>query len=184
MSAGNECNGLLVVHRHAAECFPNVLGGGDWIWLRVRPFRIHVDQTHLNRGERILEFPVARVTFVVKPLVLRSPVNILLRLPDINPPSGESKRLEPHRLEGDVASENHQVGPRNLLTILLLDRPEQPTRFVEVGVVRPAIERRKTLCAGRGATAAICDAIRACTVPGHPNEKRTIVPIVGWPPVL
>src|SRR5262249_40696605 len=47
-------------------------------------------------------------------------------------PAAEPEGLEPHRLESDVAGEDHEVGPGNLPAILLLDRPEQPARLVEV----------------------------------------------------
>ena len=48
----------------------------------------------------------------------------------VNAPTGEAKGLEPRRFECTVARKDHQVGPRNLLAILLLDRPEQPTGLV------------------------------------------------------
>ena len=41
--------------------------------------------------------------------------------------------------------ERTQIGPGDLPAALLLDRPVQPARLVEAGVVRPAIERRKAL---------------------------------------
>ena len=46
------------------------------LWLAVRPFRIHVDQSHLDRCQRILEVAVAAVAFVAKPLGLHPPVDI------------------------------------------------------------------------------------------------------------
>ncbi len=73
VAAGGERDGLLVVHRHAREGLANVPAGGDRIRLAVRPFRVHVDQTHLHGGERILEFPVAGVALVAKPLVSSAP---------------------------------------------------------------------------------------------------------------
>ncbi len=111
VSASDERNGLLVIHRHAAERFANVLGGGERIRLAVGAFRIHVDQTHLNGGERILEFAITGVTLVSQPFAFRPPVNILLRLPNVFATSSESNRLEPHRLERAVAGEDHQIGP-------------------------------------------------------------------------
>ena len=68
--------------------------------------------------------------------------------------------------------------------LLLLDRPDQSARLVEVHVVRPAIKRRKALRAGAGAAATVADAVRACAVPRHPDEQRPIVAIVGRPPIL
>ena len=99
-------------------------------------------------------------------------------------PPPKPKVLNPIDLERDVAGENHQVGPGDFPAILLLDRPEQPARLVEVHIVGPAIERREALLAGAGAAAAIADAVRACAVPRHANEERPIVAEVGRPPIL
>ena len=51
--AGDQRDGLLVVHRHAAERVADVLGCRERIRIAVRPLRIDVDQAHLNRGERV-----------------------------------------------------------------------------------------------------------------------------------
>ena len=99
-------------------------------------------------------------------------------------PPAETERLESHRLQGTVTGEDHQVGPRDFSAVLLLDRPEQPARLVEVRVVGPTVEGRKALCARGCAAAAVADAVRACAVPRHPNEERSIVAVIGRPPVL
>ena len=147
------------------------------------PSGIHVDEAHLHGAERIGELPVAAVALVAEPRVLGAPVD-LLRLPDVLAPAAEAERLEPHRLQGAVAGEDHQVGPRDLPAVLLLDRPQQPARLVEVGVVGPAVERREALLAVRRAAAAVVDAVGAGAVPGHPDEERPVVAEVGRPPVL
>ncbi len=149
------------------------------------PFRIHVNQSHLHGAERIVEFTIAFVALVpAQPLVLGSPVDVLFRLPYIRAPAAETERLEAHRLESDVAGENHEVGPGDFPAIFLLDGPEQPARLVEVHVVRPAVEGRKTLLARPCPAAAIADAVGACAVPRHTNKKPAVVAEVGWPPVL
>ena len=117
-------------------------------------------------------------------VVSRAPIDILIRLPDILAPAAETERLEAHRLERDVAGEDHQVGPRNLAAILLLDRPEQAPRFVQADVVRPTVERREALLAPAAAAATIAGAIRAGAVPGHANEQRAVVAEVRRPPIL
>ena len=43
MTAGNQCNRFLVIHRHATERLSNVFGCSDRIWVTVRPLRIDVD---------------------------------------------------------------------------------------------------------------------------------------------
>src|SRR5581483_4984196 len=118
------------------------------------------------------------------PLALRPPQNVFLRLPHVLAPAAETEGLESHRLQSDVSGQNHEVGPGDFPAILLLDRPEQPARLVQVGIVRPAVERRKALRARTGPAAAIADAVRAGAVPRHTNEKRPIVAVIGRPPRL
>src|SRR5207237_1998782 len=146
--------------------------------------RIHINQSHLNSGERIIELTIAAVALVPHPLGLRSPKDVLFGLPDVRAPAAETEGLEPHRLQGDVTGKNHEVGPGDFPAILLLDRPEQPARLIEARIVRPAIEWRKALCAGACTAAAVADAVRTRAVPCHTNEKRPIVAIVGRPPIL
>ena len=129
---------------------PEATGSG----LPFGPFRIDVDQAHLHGRERILEITLAGVAFVPQPLGLGAPVD-LLGLPDIRPAAGETEGLETHRLQGDVARQDQEVGPGDLPAVLLLDRPEQPARLVQVRVVGPAVEGREALLAGAGAAAAV-----------------------------
>ncbi len=70
------------------------------------------------------------------------------------------------------------------MTVLLLDRPKQPARLVEVAIVRPTVQGGKAERAGGCATATVADAVGAGTMPRHPNEERPVVAIVGRPPVL
>ncbi len=184
VSAGDEGHRLLVIHRHAGERLPDIPCRGDWIRLSIGPFRIHVNQAHLNSAERILELTIAAVALVRQPLALRPPVNVFFGLPDVLAPAAETEGLEPHRLQCDVTGENHEVGPGDFPAILLLDRPEQPARLIEAHVVRPAVEGRKSLCSGTRAAAAIGDAVRARAMPRHTDEERPIVAVVGGPPVL
>src|SRR5262249_16971192 len=149
VAAGNQRDGLLVVHRHAEERFPDVLGRGNRIRLAVRPFRIDVDEAHLHRAERLVKLALAAVAFVPQPCALGTPVE-LFGLPNVGATAAETERLEAHRVERDVAGKNHQIGPGDFPAVLLLDRPQQPARLVEVRVVRPRVERRETLLAGAG----------------------------------
>ena len=141
-------------------------GRGDRVGIAVRAFRIDVDQAHLHGAERLGELAFAAVALVAEPGAFGAPEE-LFRLPDVGAAAGEAERLEAHRFERDIADQHHQVGPRDLAAVLLLDRPEQAARLVEVGVVRPAVQRRKALLAGAGAAAAVGDAIGAGAVPGH-----------------
>src|SRR5262245_46035222 len=166
----NERDGFFVIHRHAPERLADIAGSSNRIRLTIRPLRIDVDQTHLHGTERALQIAIAAIAFVRQPLALRTPVDVLFRLPDILAPAGETEAFEAHRFESDVARENHKVRPGDFPAVFLLDRPQQPARLIEVGVVRPAIERREALLAGSGAAAAIANAVRARAVPRHANE--------------
>ena len=183
VAAGNQRDGLFVVHRHAEEGFADVLGRRERIRIAVRAFRIDVDETHLHGAERLGELAFAAVAFVAQPGAFGAPEQ-LFGLPDIGAAAGEAERLEAHRFERDVAGENHQVGPRDLAAVFLLDRPQQPARLVEVGVVRPAVQRRETLLTGPGAAAAIRDAVGAGAVPRHADHQTAIVTEIGRPPFL
>ena len=99
-------------------------------------------------------------------------------------PKPKPKVCEAHRLQRDVAGEDQQVGPGDLLAVLLLDRPQQPAGLVEVRVVGPAVERGEALRAVAAAAAAVLDPVGAGGVPAHPDEQRPVVAVVGRPPVL
>src|SRR5207237_3462260 len=129
----------------------------------------------------LLERLVVVVPLRPQPLGLRPPGDVRFRLPDVLPPAGEAERLEPHRLQGTVAGEDHQIGPREFAAVLLLDRPKQPPGLVEAGIVGPAVERRKALVAGGSAAAAVGDAVGAGAVPGHANEEWPVMTVVGGP---
>src|SRR5690348_881707 len=105
----------------ARERFADVQRRGERVGLAVRPFRIHVDQTHLNGGERVLEIAVPGVALVRQPLAFGAPVDVLRGLPYIHAPGAKAEGLEAHRLQRAVACEDNQVGPRDLLAVLLFD---------------------------------------------------------------
>ena len=184
MAAGDQGHRLLVVHRHPGERFPDVLGRGQRVRLPVGTLGVDVDKAHLHGGQRVVELAVASVPLVAKPLALRAPVDVVLRFPDIRAAATKAERLETHRLKPHVAREDHQVGPGDAVAILLLDRPEQPTSLVEVGVVGPTVEGCKPLRAVARTAAAVGHAVGAGAVPGHADEERAVMAVVGRPPVL
>ena len=183
VAAGDQGDGFLVVHRHAEERFADVPGRRERVRIAVRPFRIDVDQAHLHGAERLRELALAAVAFIAEPGALGTPEQFF-GLPDVGAAAGEAEGLEAHRLERDVAGEDHQVGPREFAAVFLLDRPQQPARLVEVGVVGPAVERREALLPGAGAAAAVRDAVGARAVPRHADHQAAIVTEVGRPPFL
>ena len=183
VAAGHEGDGLLVVHRHPGEGFADVAGGSGRIGYSVGPLRIDVAQAHLDGGERIGQLPITAVALVPEPGLLRPPVGFV-GLPGIDPASAEAEGRKAHRFQRHVAGEHEEIGPRNLPAVLLLDRPEEPARLVEIGVVGPAVEGRKPLHAGPRAAAAVGGPVGSRTVPGHAEEERPVVAIVGRPPGL
>ena len=181
--ADDQGRGLDVVHRHPGEGLPDVDCGRHRIGLPVGPLRVDVDQPHLHRGQGIDQITLAGVALVAQPGVLGTPVD-LLGLPLVLAAEGETEGLQAHVIERDVAGEHQQVRPGQLLAVLLLDRPQQPARLVQVGVIRPTVQRREALHTVSGPAASVCDPVRACRMPGHPEEERAVVTEVGGPPLL
>ena len=160
------------------------------IGIAARAFRIDVDQAHLDRRERVFErhlllgLDAGLVAFLADPLLLGAPVDVLLGLPDVGAAAAEAEHRAAHRFDRDVAGQDHQVGPAEACAVLLLDRPEQAARLVEIAVVRPGVERREALLTRDGAAAAVAGAIGAGAVPGHADEERAVMAIIGRPPGL
>ena len=189
VATGGQGDCLFVVHRHAGERLADIAAGGDGVRPAVGALRIDVDEAHLDGRERGFEQAVAGVAAVGlvagrQPLGLGAPVDVLFRLEDVGAAAAEAERLEAHRLHRDVAGENVEVGPRQRVAVLLLDRPQQAAGLVEVAVVGPAVQGREPLRAVAGAAAAVSGAIGAGGVPGHAHEQRAVVAVVGRPPGL
>ena len=182
VTAGDQRDDFLVVHGHVAE------GGADGRRSRGRvaagvgAFGVDVDQAHLGGSQRVLGQRLG-VT-VAEPGLLVAPVHIQVGFPHIIAASGEAKGAKAAVLQRHVASQDHQVGPGNLLPVLLLDGPEQAARLVQADVVGPAVERSETLLPPARAAAPIHRAISAGAVPGHADEQAGIGPPVSGPPVL
>src|SRR5438876_495399 len=77
----------------------------------MRPVWIYISQTHLHGREWLLKITIAAVALVRQPFAFRPPENVLFGLPDILASAAKTERLKSHRLQGDVAGENHEVGP-------------------------------------------------------------------------
>ncbi len=170
--ARDERHGLLVIHCHALEGLTNVDSRGGRIGLAVRPFGIHIDESHLHRGERIFELPVAGVALVLKPNILLSPVNRFVRLPRIR----SARPLKPKVFQKPIDSSAtlparmHQGRPRrSSLAYFCFSGHSSRRALSEVGIVRPRIEQREALLTGASAAPAIAYAVGARGVPRHPE---------------
>ena len=184
MTTGNERDGLLVIHRHPREGLTNVTRRGEWIRIAVGTLGVDIDQAHLHRSQRVFQFAIATVTLVGKPFLFHAPIDVFLRLPNVGTTAAETEGLEAHRIQRDIAGQNHQIGPRNFASVLFLDRPQQTTRLIEVAIVRPAVEWRKSLTTVTRTATAITGAICAGAVPSHADEERPVVSKVRRPPLL
>ena len=181
--AGDQRERLLVVHRHPLEGLADERRGRTRVRIAHRTLGVDVDQSHLGGAHLVCHLALADVASLAQPRVLGSPDD-LLGLPDVLAAEREAEGLEAHGLQRDVAREDEEVGPGELLAVLLLDRPQQPACLVEVGVVGPAVERCEPLATVPGASAAVMDTIGAGGMPAHPDHQAAVVAEVGRPPVL
>ncbi len=185
VAAGDQRHGLLVVHRHAREGLADVFRSRERIAVGVRAFGVHIDEAHLHGGERVLEVALAGVALVsAEPGLLAAPVHVLVGFPGVLAAGTEAEGAEAHGFQCHVAGEDQQVGPGDGLAVLLLDRPQQAPRLVDVHVVGPAVERREALLPATAAATSVAHAIRARGMPGHADELRAVVAEVRRPPVL
>ena len=166
MTAGDERHGLLVVHGHAGERRPDVVGRALRVAVRVGSLGVHVDQRLVGGGEGVLQVVVGVAVLAAPALVtvdhlveardlahlddLGAPVGGVVRLPGVETSTGESVGRQAHDLQGAVAGEHHQVGPGEGVAVFVLDRLQQPARLVGVAVVPPARDRREALHPGAG----------------------------------
>src|SRR5271163_2873712 len=173
--ARDQCHRLFVVHRHATECLTNIPRRGDRIRIAIRPFRVHIDQTHLHCGERILQIAIATVPLVRQPLAFGTPENALLRFPSIGATAAKPVGFETHRFERNIARKNNEIGPRDFLAVLFFDRPKQAASLVEIDIVWPAVKGCESLLPGAGATAPVANAVRSSAVPRHADKEWSIM---------
>ena len=184
VTAGGQRHGLFVVHCHARERLANVTGRGQRIGISVGAFGVDVNEAHLDCGQRVFQLAITAVAFVAEPFRFRSPVDVILRLPNVFASAGEAEGFEPHGFERAISRKNHQVRPGQLPAIFLFDRPEKSARLVQTCIVGPTVERCKALRAGTRAAASVAHAIGSRAVPRHANEERSIVAVIRRPPVL
>ena len=184
VTAGDQRDGFLVVHRHPSERFADVVGGGDRVGFAVGALRVDVDQPHVRRGERSVQLTFAMKTFGPHPFGFGSPVDVFLWFPNVFASAAEAERFEAHRFERDVAGQHHQVRPRQFAAVFLFDGPQQPPSLVQVGVVGPGVERCESLCSVAGPAPAVGDPVRPGAVPSHADHERSVVPVIGGPPIL
>src|SRR3546814_6714374 len=83
------------------------------------------------RGERTLEFVHAmfggdaRLDALVHPFVFAAPIDVAFGLENVGAAAAEAEHGAAHRFDRDIAGEDEQVGPADLVAIFLLDRPDR-----------------------------------------------------------
>ena len=112
VSTGHEGYGLFVVHGHASKRLADVSRRSERVRVAVGALRVDVDQTHLNRSERILEVAVTSVALVTEHLGFGTPVNVFFRLPEVGASASKSKGFEAHSFKGNITHQNVEVPPR------------------------------------------------------------------------
>ena len=155
-----------------------------WIRIPIGPLRIYIDQSHLYSSQWVFKVTLAGVPLIVQPRPFGSPVDIILGFPDVWTTATEAESFKAHGLQRHIPGKNEKVCPGNFTTVLLLDWPKQTTGLIEISIIGPAIKRSKALSTGPPASAAIRSTVSTGSMPGHPNEERTIVPKICRPPVL
>src|SRR5579863_7560166 len=95
MPTRNQRHGLFIIHRHPPERFPDIPRRSQRIRFSIRPLRVDIDQTHLDRAKRILQVAVAFIPFVAQPFLFRTPIGIFRRLPDVLAAPAKTEGLEP-----------------------------------------------------------------------------------------
>ena len=101
---------LGIVHCHTAESLANIVSSERRVWITVWPFRVYIDETHLNGSERIVELTLTAVSLISEHDFFRSPVNEV-RLPIISSTTGKAKGFEAHVFHGNVACQDHEISP-------------------------------------------------------------------------
>ena len=183
VAAGDQRDGLLVVHRHAAEGLADVLGRRQRIRVAVRTFRVHVDEAHLHGAERRLELALAAVALVAEPGAFGSPVSPSGSQTSARPPP-KPKVLKPIDSSATLPARIMRSAQEILRPYFCLighSRRRALSRFALSGQLLSGAKR----CWPRaGAAAAVGDAVGARAVPGHADEERPVVAEVRRPPVL
>jgi hypothetical protein len=150
----------------------------------VLTLRVHVDETHVCSSQRLLEIAgmdvlvvhlvlvtiddtlardalvaVRVADIVAQPCVFSTPIDRLVGLEGVGASTGKAEGWAAHGLEGDVAGEQVQISPRDLVAVLLLDGPEETAGLVEGDVVGPCVQGSESLLALAASTAAVVDTV-------------------------
>ena len=99
-------HGFLIIHRHAGEGFAHILTAQKRVRIAIRALRVHINQTHLNSGQRVGQLALAAIAFIIQPFALIAPVNIFFRMPDIGATAAKTESLATHGFNRHIAGED------------------------------------------------------------------------------
>src|SRR3954451_4694622 len=105
-------------------------------------------------------------------------------MPDVFTAKTKPESFQPHGLIGHSTCQGNKIGPTKPVAVFFLDGPEQTPGFIQICVIRPGIQRGKSLVTGTCTTPTVGDTIRACGVPGHTDHKSAILSPICRPPLL
>ncbi|KAI9147020.1 LOW QUALITY PROTEIN: hypothetical protein HJFPF1_13051 [Paramyrothecium foliicola] len=211
VATDNQGSSLLVVHAHAVKSDADVVSGHEGVGVSIGALGVHRLLELVSSVHEVSATVVANIVTLGNESGLSTPVDALIGLPSVGTTTSKAKWLEVHAFEGDVAGENHQIGPRNFVSVLLLDRPcawhyvayrgggepcqgsgyrascSEERSVVDPGETFINTQAAKTvsiLTHHATTTAAVNSTVGTGAVPSHTDKESTIVAKVGRPPIL
>ena len=111
-------------------------------------------------------------------------MDVLIRRVDVGPAATQAVDWSAHRSDCDVVGQNQQIGPAEVVAVSLLDRSHQAGAWFRLPI-------SGQLLSGANRWLPVFVPPRPSTVrwgadamPGHADEQRAEMAVIGWPPVL
>src|SRR6056297_111058 len=136
------------------------------------------------RSKITFQYTFFVMALISYPYFLWTPVYGFVRFPVILASTSKTKGFESHGFQSYITGQYQKVGPRKFVTIFLFDWPQQTACFVQIGVIWPAVQGRKTLLTPYCTTTTILYTVRTGSVPSHTNKERSVMSIIRRPPIL
>ena len=182
VTARNQSHGFFVIHGHSPKCLPDVFGSQKRIRISIGTFRVHINESHLNCGQRILQIPVF-VPLVSQPFLFGPPID-QVGFPLILTPASVTKVLKPIDSRATLPARTIRSAQEMLLPYFCLtgqSRRRALSRFALSGQLLSGSNRLLTAAC---TAATVRNTVGSRTVPGHPNEKRCVGAVIRRPPIL
>mmetsp|Transcript_65950 Transcript_65950/g.147981 ORF Transcript_65950/g.147981 Transcript_65950/m.147981 type:complete len:368 (-) Transcript_65950:118-1221(-) len=193
VAAADERDRLGVVHAHPAEGVADVQGAALGVGVRLvdavlthhdGALGVEVDEPDGGAAQRLLAEAVGVAREALLLLGAGAQVQALGAVGGVQAPGAVLGHGAAHAVDRRSAGEREEVAPAEAVAVLLLHRPEQGPRLVEVRVVVPAALGLEALAAAGAAPAAVRVAVGAGAMPSQADEERPVVAVVRGPAVL